>query len=98
MTMIPQRQHLAGIGTVHLSRDDEDFVSGYQEGYNTYKTYHDNEEGVDTATLLFLIKNGGNAGRSDPWNTGYIVGWLAALYEQEDRLGVLYFDETQGRD
>lgn len=39
---------------------------------------------IGTNTLLFLLKNGWNAGPSDQWTTGYIMGWLVAFYEQED--------------
>lgn len=85
MTMLKQQQHQATIGNALLLIDDEDFVYGYHEGYETYQTYHHNKEGgVDTSTLLFLLKNGWDAGHSDLWNTGYIAGWLAAFYEQED--------------
>ncbi len=97
MTMIQQRQQQATIGNALLMIDDEDFVSGYHEGYenchvyhhkeegyeNCHVYHHKEEEGVDTSTLLFLLKNGWDAGHSDQWNTGYIVGWLAAFYEQE---------------
>ena len=90
MTMIQQR---ATIGTAFLTISDEDFVQGYHEGYTTYQNYHSQEDAVDTATLLFLIKNGWDAGHSDQWNTGYITGWLAAFYEQEQGQLVLRIHE-----
>ena len=84
MTSIPQYQQIA-LGAILLLIDDEDFLHGYTNGYETFHVYHPNEERrVDTSTLLFLLKNGWNAGQTDQWNTGYIIGWLAALYEQED--------------
>lgn len=81
MTMIQPQQ--ATVGTTFLIIDDEDFLHGYHEGYTTCQTYHHNKESLNTSILLFLLKNGWDAGYSDHWNTGYIVGWLAAFYEQE---------------
>ena len=71
------------LGTMLLLINDADFLHGYDNGYETFHTYHPKEEAVDTSTLLFLLKNGWNAGHSDQWVTGYIMGWLAAFYEQE---------------
>jgi len=77
-----QQQRVA-IGNILLILDDEDFLRGYTNGYETSHTYHPKGEGIDTSTLLFLLKNGWDAGHTDQWNTGYIMGWLAAFYEQE---------------
>ncbi len=71
------------IGNAHILVDDEDFVQGYHDGYETCHTYHHHEEMIDTSTFLFLLRNGWDTGRSEQWNTGYILGWLAAFYEQE---------------
>ncbi len=83
--MIQQLHHQqVVIGTVHLHIDDKDFLHGYSNGYKMFHTYHSKEECLDTALLLFLFRNGWGAGHSDTWMAGYIMGWLAAFYEQED--------------
>ncbi len=82
MTHLPLQQ--IALGNTLLILDDEDFLHGYTNGYENSHTYHPKgEEGIDTSTLLFLLKNGWDAGHTDQWNTGYIMGWLAAFYEQE---------------
>ncbi len=85
MTTIQQQHQQIALGTTLLLIDDEDFLHGYDNGYETFHTYRSKEEAVDTSTLLCLLRNGWNAGHNnDQWNTGYIVGWLAAFYEQEN--------------
>ncbi len=82
------------IGTIQLLIDEKDFLRGYSNGYDTFHRYHSKEECIDTSLLLFLLKNGWNAGHSDLWMTGYIMGWLAAFYEQEAGQFALSTDET----
>ncbi len=72
-------------GTVTIAEEDEEFVNGFDRGYKSYHTFHLQGEIIETSTFLFLLKNGWNAGTSDMWNTGYIMGWLKGFYEQEDR-------------
>ncbi len=74
---------MLSIGTRTILSEDEDFVHGYTNGYETHHTYHQHNDLLDTSTLLFLLRNGWDAGHSDEWNTGYIMGWLAGFYEQE---------------
>ncbi len=78
--------------------DDEEFVSGFESGYDSYHTYHHRDEVIETTTLLFLLKNGWNGGPSDLWNTGYIIGWLAGFYEQEQGTLALCIPVTQQRE
>ncbi len=82
MTRMQQQQ--VTLGNTLLMIDDEDFLRGYNNGYETSHAYHQKEDAVDTSILLFLLKNGWDAGHTDQWNTGYILGWLSAFYEQED--------------
>jgi len=72
------------IGTIPLLVEEKEFIGGFDSGYDSYHTYHQCGEVIETSTLLFLIKNGWNGDHSDMWTTGYIMGWLAAFYEQED--------------
>ncbi len=75
------------LGTRQVMVEDEEFVHGFDTGYDTCHTYHHHthtDEVMSTDTFLFLLRNGWGAGRSDQWTTGYIMGWLAAFYEQEE--------------
>ena len=76
-------QQQIALGTTLLLIDDADFLQGFDNGYETCHTYHPKGEAIDTSTFLFLLRNGWDTGHSDQWNTGYIMGWLAAFYEQE---------------
>jgi hypothetical protein len=59
-----------------------EFRAGYEEGHRQYERWHRHDTGITTSTLLFLVRNGWGAGTSsDLWQTGYIVGWLFALFE-----------------
>ncbi len=92
MTTSIQQQQQVVLGTMLLRIDDEDFLCGYTNGYETFHAYHHKEDAVDTSTLLFLLRNGWNAGHTDQWMTGYILRWLAAFYEQEDGQFALSMD------
>jgi hypothetical protein len=75
----------ASLGKRQVLIEDEEFMRGFNIGYDTFHAHHtQDDEMIGTTTLLFLLKNGWNAGMSDQWTTGYIMGWLAAFYEQED--------------
>ncbi len=87
MTTQPHFQHqpqYITIGTIPLVIEDKEFINGFERGYDSYHTYHQRGEVIETSTLFFLLKNGWNADHSEMWTTGYIMGWLAGLYEQED--------------
>lgn len=78
------QQQVVAIGTRSVLVEDEDLVRAYDAGYEAYHQYHRHDDVIDSAILLFHLRNGWNNGCSDMWNTGYIIGWLAAFYEQEE--------------
>lgn len=75
---------VVSIGKMSVLVEDEDVVQAYNVGYETYHRYHRQDEVIDATILLFQLRNGWNSDCSDMWNTGYLMGWLAAFYEQED--------------
>jgi len=79
-----QQQHRVSIGNRSVLVEDEEFVYAYDAEYETYHRYHRQGDVIDSAILLFQLRNGWNERCSEMWNTGYIMGWLAAFYEQED--------------
>ncbi len=86
------------IGTIPLLTEDKDFADGFERGYDNYHTYHRRSEVIETSTLFFLLRNGWNADHSEMWTTGYIMGWLAGLYEQEDGQLALCMPVTEHHD
>lgn len=82
MTQV-QRPHVISIGNKRVLVEDEDFARSYDKGYETYHRYHHDDEMVDSALLLFQVRNGWNDAHSEMETTAYIMGWLAAFYEQE---------------
>ncbi len=92
-----QPQHIT-FGTIPLLIEDKEFVGGFESGYGSYHTYHQRGEVIETSTFLFLLKNGWNGDRSEMWTAGYIVGWLAGLYEQEDGQLALCIPVTEQRE
>jgi len=65
------------------AQEQPDFQQGYEEGQAQYQRWHQHDTGIDTGTLLFLVRNGWASDTySDVWQTGYIVGWLFALFVQ----------------
>ncbi len=86
----------ASLGIRQVLIENEEFMRGFDTGYDIYHTHHtQDDEVIGTTTLLFLFKNGWNAGQSDEWTTGYIMGWLAAFYEQEHGMLALSMSVTQ---
>ena len=83
------------IGTLTLHIDDRDFLRGYNTGYRTFHAHHVEGGCIDIAHLFFLFRNGWGAGHSDIWMTGYIMGWLAALYEQDKGQFALWIDNEK---
>jgi hypothetical protein len=82
--MINMALSIVTIGNKTVCIEDEEFVRGFETGYDAYRMYHRrDDEVICTHTFLFLLKNGWNAGQSDQWITGYITGWYAAFHEQE---------------
>jgi len=75
---------IVSIGKRAVLVEDEDFARAYDAGYETYHRYHRDEEVIDSALLLFQVRNGWNTERSEMETTGFIMGWLAAFYEQEE--------------
>jgi len=79
-----QQSHMISIGNKSVLVEDEEFARAYDVGYETYHRYHRDEDVIDSAILLFQLRNGWNGDRSDMWTTGYLLGWLAAFYEREE--------------
>lgn len=71
------------LGDLCITLDDPDFLAGYQEGNNQYHQWHQDDRVIEGNLLLFLLHNGwGGSSHSEMWQTGYIVGWLFALFAQ----------------
>ncbi len=69
------------LGEMTITLDDPDFRQGYQEGASQYERWHCDDQSIESAVLLFLIRNGwGDTQHSPMWQTGYIVGWLCSLF------------------
>lgn len=86
---------MVALGAMFLLIEDEEFIGGFEHGYDIYHTHHQHGEVIETGTLFFLLKNGWNADQSEMWTTGYIMGWLAGFYEQEDGQLALYIPVTE---
>ncbi len=82
--MAQVEQYRVSIGNKSILVEDEEFAHAYDAGYETYHRYHRDDDVIDSAILLFQLRNGWNGGCSAMWTTGYIMGWLAAFYEQEE--------------
>lgn len=76
------------LGQITISVDNPDFRHGHEQGVRQYEQWHRDDRFIDAAMLLFLIRNGWGSQRySDMWQTGYIVGWLGALFPHAHSLG-----------
>ncbi len=74
-----------GAKTVLLDESDYDeFVRGYDDGYETCHRHRRDNTTICASTLLFYVRNGWNDAVSVMYNTGFLVGWLAAFLEQEE--------------
>jgi len=78
------QQQVICIGTRSVLVEDEDFARAYDVGYETYHRYHRDDNVIDSAILLFQLRNGWNDTCSEMEHTGFIMGWLAGFYEQEE--------------
>ncbi len=85
MTDIPMSTMTIGTKAVLLDESDYDeFVRGYDDGYETCHRHRRDNTTIYASTLLFYVRNGWNDTRSDMYNTKFQVGWLAAFLEQEE--------------
>jgi len=84
MAQVQQQPRMISIGNRSVLVEDEEFVQAYDAGYEAYYRYHRQDDVIDSSILLFQLRNGWNERCSDMENTGYIMGWLAAFYEQEE--------------
>lgn len=75
---------LMTLGNMSVLVEEVDFVQGYHRGYENYVQYHRNDEAIEAALFMALVRNGWNETTSAMWQTGYILGWLAAFYGQEE--------------
>jgi len=89
------QQQQVSLGATLIMIEDEEFIGGFETRYDSYHTYHQQGEVIEISTLLFLLKNGWNGERSEMWTAGYIMGWLAGFYEQEDGQLALSVPVTQ---
>jgi len=90
-----QQPHRVSIGNRVVLVEDEEFVLAYDAGYETYHRYHRDDDVIDSAILLFQLRNGWNSECSEMEATGFIMGWLAAFYEQEEGQLALCVSVTQ---
>jgi len=90
--------HLVSIGKMAVLVEDGDFARAYDAGYETYHHYHRDDDVIDSAILLFQVRNGWNDTCSEMETTGFIMGWLAAFYEQEEGQLALCVPVTQQRE
>jgi hypothetical protein len=79
-----QQSYTIPIGNKAIAIEDDDFVQGYDAGYDAYRRYHRDDTVIDASLLLSRLRNGWNSECSDMWTTGYLMGWLTAFYEQEE--------------
>jgi hypothetical protein len=71
------------LGALTLSLVDPDFLAGYQHGMQQEEQWHRDALPIDDSLLLSLVRNGWGGSRySEMWQTGYITGWLFALFAQ----------------
>ena len=79
---------LLSLGHLSITLDDPDFRHGYEQGRDQYDQWHRDDLTIDAALLLSLVRNGWGSQRySEMWQTGYIVGWLSALFTHAYGLG-----------
>ncbi len=93
-----QQPHMVSIGNKSVLVEDEEFARAYDEGYETYHRYHCDDDVIDSSILFFQLRNGWNGGYSEMWTTGYLMGWLAGFYEQEEGQLALSVSVTHQRE
>ena len=79
-----QQSQMMLIGNKTVLVEDDNFARMYDTGYTNYHRYHRDDEVIDSALLLLLLRNGWNGAYSEMETTAYIMGWLAAFLEQEE--------------
>lgn len=78
---VQETSALFSLGELTLHLGDPDFLAGYEYGMQHYEQWYRDELTVDDSLLLSLLRNGWDGSRySDMWQTGYITGWLFALF------------------
>ena len=63
---------------------DEDFMRGYQLGYQYYVTTCSHLPLLDTGIYEFIVGTIIGVRHTGRWNAGVIVGWISAMLDHEE--------------
>jgi hypothetical protein len=63
---------------------DTDFLQGYELGYKYYVTTCSHLLLLDTGIYAFIIGTIIGVKHSGCWNSGVIVGWIAAMLDHQE--------------
>ncbi len=70
------------LGATHIDVADQEFSTGYQEGYQRFTEHYQDKPLTDANVYGFLARNLYDCMTTDRYRAGYIVGWCAALHGQ----------------
>jgi hypothetical protein len=70
------------VGNATIAVVDDEFFNGYQTGYLRYITEYRGKLLADTGIYAFIAYQCLNIRHTDRWNSGYVTGWFAALFEK----------------
>ncbi len=70
---------IVSIGSGALAITSEDFLNGYQAGHLAYMADVTKVHFSDRHVTSLLMEQLEDVDHSEPYNFGYVVGWLATL-------------------
>ena len=68
------------LGTTPILVEDHLFGEGYQRGYATFTERQQRDPMTDMQVYEFIVRTILTITSTDRYNTGYLVGWIAALH------------------
>jgi hypothetical protein len=82
------------IGTLSVTVSDEHFMQGYQAGSTRYQQVYHKSALSERGVYAILMQRITDSTKQDRYNAGFITGWYAALFSQENQAAMVPSDTT----
>ena len=76
-------------GTTSIIVDDASFCNGYEQGYHAYTERQERNPMTPMQVYTFIVRTLLTLNATDRFHTGYLTGWIAALYQVEETPSLL---------
>jgi hypothetical protein len=69
-------------GNALITVTDDDFCNSYTASYLTYHVHYRDRVLSEQEIYAFIVQHIRDVTRTDRWNVGFILGWVARMHQQ----------------